>query len=65
MFKTRKEIVELEERILVLEKRLEDYKKDMTWQIQWETKIRKDFDQQIVEDLLRIKKQLKKKSGKE
>ena len=54
---------EQDERILQLEKRINDIKKDLTWQIQWETKIRSDFERQVNDEILRLKRQIKKKGG--
>ena len=51
-----------DERILYLEKRINDIKKELTWQIQWETKLRQDLEKEIKDDLTRTKKQIKKKS---
>lgn len=56
---------EQDERVLVLEKRINEIKKELTWQIEWETKIRSDFERQTNDELLRLRKQLKKKSDKE
>ena len=53
---------EQDERTLQLEKRINDIKKDLTWQIQWETKIRSDFEHQVNDELIRLRKQIKKKS---
>lgn len=55
---------EQDERTLQLEKRINDLKKELVWQIQWETKIRSDFEHQVNDEILRLKKQLKKKSDK-
>lgn len=53
---------EQDERILVLEKRINDLKKELTWQIEWETKIRSDFERQINDEILRLRRQINKKS---
>ena len=41
-----------DERILYLEKRINDIKKELTWQIQWETKLRQDFENQTNNELI-------------
>lgn len=56
---------EQDERILVLEKRINEIKKELTWQIQWETKLRSDFEHQVNDEILRLRRQVKKKSDKE
>lgn len=55
---------EQDERTLQLEKRINEIKKDLVWQIQWETKIRSDFEHQVNDEILRLRKQVKKKSDK-
>ena len=54
-----------DERTLVLEKRINEIKKELTWQIQWETKLRQDFEHQVNDEILRLRRQVKKKSDKE
>lgn len=65
MFKLRKRLDETDERIQVLEKRLEDYRKEIIWKIQLETKIRNDFELKTTEDIKTINKKLNKKNKKE
>ena len=40
----KKEQQEQDERMQVLEKRIEDYRREIIWKIQLETKIRNDFE---------------------
>lgn len=56
---------EQDQRIQVLEKRINEIKKELTWQIQWETKLRQDFEHQVNDEILRLRRQVKKKSDKE
>jgi len=56
---------EQDERILVLEKRINETKKELNWQIQWEEKIRSDFERQVNEEILRLRRQINRKSDKE
>lgn len=51
---------EQDERILQLEKRINDMNKDLIWRIQWEIKLRSDFEHQANEELSRLRKQIKK-----
>lgn len=53
---------ERDERVLVLEKRINDLKKELIWQIQWQEQLEKQFERDTKDELTRIKKQLKKKS---
>lgn len=52
---------EQDERILILEKRINEAKKELNWQIQWEEKIRSDFERQVNDEILRLRRQIKKK----
>ena len=56
---------EQDERMQVLEKRLEDYRREIIWKIQLETKIRNDFELKATEDIKTINKKLNKKNKKE
>ena len=56
---------EQDERMQVLEKRLEDYRREIIWKIQLETKIRNDFELKETEDIKTINKKLNKKNKKE
>ena len=60
MFKLRKKIEETDERILILEKRLEDYRKEIIWRIQLESKLRNDFELKATDDIKAINKKIKK-----
>ena len=51
---------EQDERILQLEKRINDMNKDLIWRIQWEIKLRSDFEHQTNEELSRLRKPIKK-----
>lgn len=55
---------EQDERMLVLEKRINDIKKEINNNIEWEKQLRKDFERQVNEEILRLKRQLNKKSDK-
>lgn len=62
MFKLRKRLDETDERIQVLEKRLEDYRKELIWEFEMQKKLTNEFELKATKDIKAINKKLNKKN---
>ena len=62
MFKLRKELEDTNQRIQVLEKRLEDYRKELMWEFELEKKLTNEFELKVTDDIKTINKKLNKKN---
>lgn len=65
MFKLRKELEDTNARIQLLEKRLEEYRKELIWEFEINKKLRNEFELKVTEDIKTINKKLNKKNKKE